>query len=72
MIPIKVLHKDPSEIMEIVRELRNSGLIQGRDFDFAYNQAKYNNDGWEAVEPKTTVFTFYQDKLATLFVLKYL
>lgn len=57
--------------MDIVHDLRKLGLVQGTDFDFAYAHAKYNNDGWEAVEPRTTVFTFYTKKWATWFTLKY-
>ncbi len=57
--------------MDIVKDLRQQGLIQGHDFDFAFSQAKYNNDGWEAVTPRQTVFTFYSEKYATLFALKY-
>lgn len=57
--------------MEIVRELREQGLVQGHDFDFAYHQAQYNNDGWDAVEPKCAIFSFHTEKYATLFAIKY-
>lgn len=57
--------------MEIVRELRQLGYIQGVDFDFCYKPAQYDNDGWSAIEQKHTIFTFYKDKYATLFALKY-
>ena len=57
--------------MTIVRELRRMGCVQGKDFDFAFNQAKYDNDGFEAVTPRQTVFTFYTEKWATLFSLKW-
>jgi hypothetical protein len=57
--------------MEIVRDLRTSGCVQGKDFDFAYNQASYNNDSWEAVTPRHTEFRFYTDKWATWFALKF-
>lgn len=70
-IDITILHKSANDTMDIVRELRAQGLIQGHDFDFAFSQAKYNNDGWEAVTPRQAVFTFYSEKYATLFALKY-
>lgn len=70
-LSVTILHKNAVEIMEIVRELRAQGLVQGHDFDFAFSQAKYNNDGWEAVSPRQTVFTFRSEKYATLFTLKY-
>ena len=47
--------------MDIVRELRSSGMVQGKDFDFAFNQASYDNDSWEAVTPRHTVFYFYTE-----------
>lgn len=71
MIKVTIQGKDPTAIMEIVREMREQGFIQGRDFDFNYHPPSYNNDGWSAVTPKYTVFTFYEDKLATMFALKW-
>ncbi len=70
-IKVVVHHLKPPEVMEIVKELRQQGYVQGTDFDFAFSPAKYNNDGWEAVSPRQTVFTFYKEKYATLFALKY-
>lgn len=58
-------------VMDIVRELRARGMVQGRDFDFSYHQAKYDNDGWSAVENKHAKFKFYDEKYATLFALIY-
>ena len=64
-------HKKPSEIFEIVYAMREAGMVQGIDFDFAYNKAKFSDDGWEAVAPEHTVFKFYQEKWATWFALKW-
>lgn len=68
-----VLHlKEPANIMEIVRELRKMGWVQGKDFDFAYRPPKYESDyTFEEVYPKHTVFTFHTEKYASLFLLKY-
>ena len=71
MISVKIKDKDPNEVMDIVRELRQQGLVQGKDFDFAFHQAKYNNDGWEEIEPKFTMFMFYTEKYATMFAIKW-
>lgn len=71
MVKVKVLHKDPPEIMELVRTLRLEGLIQGQDFDFAFYRAEWDNFSHDAVIPKHTVFTFYTEKHATLFALKH-
>ena len=55
--------------MDIVRALREQGYIQGKDFDFAYHQSKWDEMIGEI--PTHTVFKFYEDKYATLFALKY-
>jgi len=68
---IKVIDIDANRTMEIVRELRAQGLLQGRDFEFSYHQAKYDNDGWSAVENKHARFRFTDGKYATLFALRY-
>lgn len=70
MIEIKIYNKDPNAVMEIVRDLRKSGWVQGKDFDFAYNKPTFD-DQWHEVEPRHTIFTFYVDKYATVFSLKY-
>jgi hypothetical protein len=58
-----------NEVTDIVRELRNQGLVQGQDFDFSFYQTKWDNMVGEI--PKHTKFTFYEDKWATFFSLKY-
>lgn len=66
MIELKLLNKNPNEVMEIVKELRSQKMVQGIDFDFAYHPG-----GSSAY----TVFTFHtekSEKYATLFALKYL
>ena len=57
--------------MDIVRELRAMGYQQGKDFDFAYHQASYNNDGYELIDHAHTIFSFHTEKYATLFAIKY-
>ena len=71
MIEIVIYEKDPTEVMEIVRQLRERGLTQGKDFDFAYHKPTFDNFSYEAVHRRHTVFTFYDDKQATLFSLRY-
>jgi hypothetical protein len=41
-ITINVEDKDPNEILDIVKQLRASGLVQGVHFDFAYNQSRWD------------------------------
>ena len=69
MKAIKIYGDDPPRILEIVRELREFGLVQGTDFDFALHQSKWDNMIGEI--PKNTIFTFYTEKWATWFALKY-
>ena len=66
-----VKHVRPGECMDIVRELRGHGLVQGTDFDFKYCPAEYNNDSYEAVHPSRAEFYFYKDKWANFFAIKY-
>jgi hypothetical protein len=70
-IKVTVIDKGPNEVMEIVKELRAQGMVQGKDFDFAYHQAKYDVHGYDGVENRKTIFTFHTEKYATLFTLKY-
>lgn len=72
MIEVRVERSSASEIMEIVKELRSSGMVQGQDFDFSFRPEQYNNDGFEKVRERHTVFYFYKEKYATFFTLKYL
>lgn len=59
------------ELMDIVKELRDQGLKQEIDFDFAYRPPVWDNFGYDTVREKHAVFTFYREKLATLFAIKY-
>lgn len=71
MIEVKLLNKSAAEILLLIKEMANDGIVQGRDFDFAYHQAKYKSDGCEQSSPKHTVFAFYTEQMATFFMLKY-
>ena len=67
---ITIERKDPNAILDIVKELRASGLVQGVHFDFAYNQSRW--DPMIGDVKGFTNFTFYEEKYSTLFALKYL
>ena len=69
MTVIKLLDKDPGSIIDIVKELRASGLVQGKDFDFAFHRTCW--DPMIGDVKGFTHFIFYKEKLATLFALKY-
>jgi len=68
-ITVVVEDKNPVAVIEIVKELRASGLIQGVHFDFAYNQSRW--DPMIGNVKGFTNFTFYEEKYSTLFALKY-
>jgi hypothetical protein len=61
---------DAGQGMELVRELREQGLVQGRDFDFAYHPYTYDNFTG-AHSYRRMVFAFYKDKYGTFYSLKW-
>ena len=63
-------HTTIGETLEIVEELRRQGYCQGNDFDFAYYPSRW--DEMIGDIPQKTIFTFYNDTLATWFQLKYM
>jgi hypothetical protein len=69
-ITVVVEDKNSVAVIEIVKELRASGLVQGVHFDFAYNQSRW--DPMIGDVKGFTNFTFYEEKYSTLFALKYL
>jgi hypothetical protein len=69
MTVIKILDKDPGAVIDIVKELRASGMVQGKDFDFAFYQTRW--DPMIGDVKGFTSFTFYEEKLATWFALKH-
>jgi hypothetical protein len=60
-------------MLDIVHELKDQGWVQGQDFDFTYHPARHRTDTLESyiVHMPSAVFTFYTEKYATYFVLKY-
>jgi hypothetical protein len=71
MKEIVLKERNPTEIVDIVREMRENGMVQGKDFDFRYNQAKYKDWSGDTADPEHTVFTFYTEACATWFVLRW-
>ena len=67
---ITIEDRDPNAILDIVKELRAGGLVQGVHFDFAFNQSRWDEMIGEI--RRFTTFTFYEEKYSTLFALKYL
>lgn len=69
-INVILFNKGVTEVLEIVEELRQQGLVQGKDFDFSYSPPEYDFQN-DHIETRHTKFTFYSEKYATLFTLKY-
>lgn len=66
-----IFDKSANQIMEMVQELRATGLIQGTDFDFKFTPAKYDDFSGSPVERLHTIFYFYKEKYATFYELKW-
>ena len=74
MINIELTGTKIDTILGIVRELRQAGLVQGRDFDFAYTPERLDYNlatVGEVLAKRQTVFSFYDDGLASWFGIKY-
>ena len=71
MNKVFIPHVDANQTMELVRELRAKGLVQGTDFNFAYQQHKYNYFNNEFEQLRGCNFTFTDSKWATFFRMKY-
>jgi hypothetical protein len=71
MVEVVLSNTSADKMLSIVKELKEQGLVLDKDFSFKYEPAQYNNDGWSQVTSRRSVFTFYNEKYATLFALKY-
>ena len=71
LIEVKILDISVSEILDIVKDARLKGYVQGVDFDFEYHPPKFDNFSGDAVYNRCVVFTFYKEELATWFTLMY-
>jgi len=69
-VTITIENRSVTDVLDIVKELKTSGLVQGVHFDFAYNQSRW--DPMIGDVKGFTHFTFYEEKYSTLFALKYL
>ena len=71
LIEVKILDISVSEILDIVKDARLKGYVQGVDFDFEYHPPKFDNFSGDAVYNRCVIFTFYKEELATWFTLMY-
>lgn len=66
MTKIKVTKLDLGTILDIVQELRDLGYLMDEDFSFAYFPT--TDEGYSQ---KYVEFTFFNETLASMFVLKW-
>ena len=79
MIKVTLHGKSSQEISKIVWELKNFGLMINKDYDYTYVPKSYIHEYDHDMEiytstteiPKHTIFTFYDDKLASWFTILY-
>jgi hypothetical protein len=57
------------EVLQVVKDLRQQGLVQGQDFDFAWQQSRWDEMIGEI--PSSVEFRFYDSRLASWFSLKW-
>ena len=69
-VTVTIENRSVIAVLDIVKELKTSGLVQGVHFDFAYNQSRW--DPMIGDVKGFTNFTFYEEKYSTLFALKFL
>ena len=71
MIEVR-LHQQVGDVLAIVSEIKQAGLVQGIDFDFAYYQARHDPVNGHLINEPYTIFSFYgRGDYALIFKLKY-
>ena len=71
MIEVK-LRRQVTDVLTIVSETKEAGLVQGIDFDFAYYQARHDPVNGHLISEPYTIFSFYgRGDYALIFKLKY-
>lgn len=71
MTSIEILHVGTVRALELRDQLRNAGLVQDQDFEWAYYQPVYDNFSHDAVVPRHVTFRFQDARLATYYQLKW-
>ena len=65
-----ILSDDVNRILEIVRELRSQGYVQGVDFDFEFHKPYWDKLTNETTD-RYTKFIFHTEEISMLFALIY-
>ena len=59
------------EVLDVVRNLRERGLVQGIDFDFEYRSSIFDISNYEMITSRGGTFHFKDPKWATIFRIQY-
>lgn len=70
MHSIKIANLDINEVIGFTSKLKQDGLVQGRDFDFAYHPSVYDAMTGNT-DPRYTEFRFYHEHHAVFYSLKW-
>lgn len=70
-IEVKVYNIKLPKVLEIVAELKASGLVIHQDFDFAYHPPSWDDFTYDETHRQHVVFKFYAERHATFFAIKY-
>ena len=71
MDKVIINHVSPAEAIELKNQLLSAGLVMNRDFEWRWNPATYDNDGYSAVTPALVYFKFSDAAIATFYKLKW-
>lgn len=64
-VDVTIVNRKPNDILEMVYNLRNSGLVQGKDFEF-----RIDYEIQDFISKPYAVFSFHNEKYSTFFALK--
>ena len=67
MKSITVHGKSSNEIIDIVRQMKEHGWINGVDFDWEYHKPV----DYDRVNDRYTIFNFYKEEYSTYFALRW-
>lgn len=72
MVPITLPNIRATKVLDLVSELRSTGLIINQDFEWAFYQEQIiHNLHDHEIKPRYCEFKFRDPKLATLYALKW-
>lgn len=73
MTPVRILHVNAVQALELRDQLTDAGLVMDQDYEWEYRQAEYDlNDSFKpAVTPRQVIFRFQDPMLSTYYQLKW-